>query len=188
MTRKGCLDRPTLRAVAAGRCPKERLPAVPRNLAKCSRCRAAVISAAAGVRGPGETVVLKRPRRVVGRISKALVVAASMTAAGAAWRRTVASKPPELTTRASLQPQSVLEVPGAETPHPSTVASPETPTVVQDPATEKPLERQIAPADSKPELTMVGVASAAGCGGHTSRRSGAGIAGDFTRYAKPPRP
>jgi hypothetical protein len=63
MIRKDCLDRQTFRAVAAGRCPKERLAAVQRHLARCSRCRAAVVAAAAGVRGPGETVVLKRPSR-----------------------------------------------------------------------------------------------------------------------------
>lgn len=145
MTRKDCFDRQTLRAVAAGRCPKERLAAVQRHLARCSRCRAAVVAAAAGVRGPDETVVLKRSSRVVSRISKALLVAGSVAAVGAAWRYTVASKPPELTAAASLQPPSAPDMPGAETPHPSTVAWPETSTLVQDPAMEKPFELRVAP-------------------------------------------
>jgi hypothetical protein len=74
-----------------------------------------------------------------------LLVVASVAAVGAAWRYTVASKSPELTAAAPLQPQSVPDVPGAETPQPSTVTPPETPTLVQDPATEKPPELRVAP-------------------------------------------
>jgi hypothetical protein len=145
MTRKDCLDRQTLRAVAAGRCPKERLAAVQRHLARCSRCRAAVVSAAAGVRGPGETVVLKRPSRVVGRISKALLVVASVAAVGAAWRYTVVSKP-ESTAAVPLQAQSVPAMPLVEDEQALTVTSSGTPSLfAQDPVAERPLDRLVAP-------------------------------------------
>jgi hypothetical protein len=85
MPRKGCLNRPTLLAVARGQCPKERLPLVQRHLASCARCRASVVAAASGIRGPGETVFMHRPRAADRRWPKRLAVAASLLAAGAAW-------------------------------------------------------------------------------------------------------
>lgn len=110
MTRKGCLDRPTLRAIAAGRCPKDRLREVQRHLTKCTRCRTAVVSAASGVRGPGETVVLKRPSRIVSRAAKALAVAASVGALGLAWHHTITVEP-----SAPALAMPVLELPSTET-------------------------------------------------------------------------
>jgi hypothetical protein len=98
MPRKGCLNRPTLLAVARGQCPKERLPLVQRHLASCARCRASVVAAASGIRGPGETVAaasgirgpgetvyMRRPRAADRRWPKWLAVAASLLAAGGAW-------------------------------------------------------------------------------------------------------
>lgn len=83
--RKGCLDRPTLLAVASGRCPRQRLPEVQRHLSSCARCRASVVAAATGVRGPGETVFMSPRRGTSRRWPKRLAVAASLLAAAAAW-------------------------------------------------------------------------------------------------------
>jgi hypothetical protein len=85
-----CLDRRTLSALAAGQCPAKDLRAVQRHLPTCARCRAAVVASAAGVRGPGETVVLKRSGvRGGGRgrtVLKVASVAVSLLVVGGAWR------------------------------------------------------------------------------------------------------
>jgi hypothetical protein len=82
-----CLDRSTLKALAAGRCPREELRAVQRHLPTCARCRAAVVASAAGVRGPGDTVLLTRPgqggaARTGLKVASVLV---SLLVVGGAW-------------------------------------------------------------------------------------------------------
>jgi hypothetical protein len=121
MPRKGCLNRPTLLAVARGQCPKERLPLVQRHLASCAHCRASVVAAASGIRGPGETVFMRRPRGAARRWPKWLAVAASLLAATAAWLYGASPpKPPaaiqhtESEVRTALKPAEPL--PRAATP------------------------------------------------------------------------
>jgi hypothetical protein len=108
-----CLDRRTLSALAAGRCPTKDLRAVQRHLPTCARCRAAVVASAAGVRGPGDTVVLKRsdavgsgggPARTALKVGSVVV---SLLVVGVAWRygqsSTLAeSSPPAAAPSASL--------------------------------------------------------------------------------------
>jgi hypothetical protein len=132
MPRKGCLNRPTLLAVARGQCPKERLPLVQRHLASCAFCRASVVAAASGIRGPGETVYMRRPRVADHRWPKRLAVAASLLAAGAAWLYGSPPEPPPAVTpptasegRAALKPAppparaaaSSFSEPAPPTPH-----------------------------------------------------------------------
>jgi hypothetical protein len=57
-----CLASVEMKSIAAGRRTEKELVLVRRHLAECARCRAALAARAAGVPGPGETVVLKRPR------------------------------------------------------------------------------------------------------------------------------
>jgi ribosomal protein S27AE len=90
---KSCLDRSTLTAVAKGRYPKDKLAEVKRHLERCPRCRAGVVAAAVGVRGPGDTVVYKRPGTTVRRGLKGLAVAVSLLVAGGAWRYSSSVKP-----------------------------------------------------------------------------------------------
>lgn len=82
-----CLDRSTLKALAAGRCPPKELRAVQRHLPTCARCRAAVVASAAGVRGPGDTVLLTRRGRGGARTGlKVASVALSLLVVAGAWR------------------------------------------------------------------------------------------------------
>jgi len=93
---------------------------VRRHLPTCARCRAAVVASAAGVRGPGDTVLLKRSSEPTrwGAALKVSSVVVSLLVAGAAWRYgapaassqpapTPAFAQPTPTTSLSDQPASV---------------------------------------------------------------------------------
>src|SRR5262245_58898459 len=58
--RADCLRRDQIRLIASGRSTEQNLTVLRRHLAECARCRAAVAARAGGVRGPGDTVLLKR--------------------------------------------------------------------------------------------------------------------------------
>jgi hypothetical protein len=126
---RDCLDRPTLKALAEGRCPKSELARVRRHLPNCARCRAAVVAAAAGVRGPGDTVLLTRagsggPARTGLKVAS---VAVSLVVAGAAWRFGVSapsvSAPSFSATSPALAPASPALAPAS--PAPPIPAAPE---------------------------------------------------------------
>lgn len=118
MSRVGCLERSTVKSLAAGRCPQRELAAAHRHLAECARCRAAVVAAACGVEGPGETVLMKRSDEREGSIGAAWKVAAvaiSVLAAGATWRFAAVGKAAEPRLQLSAQPPSgagVVAAPG----------------------------------------------------------------------------
>ena|SRR5688572_27749061 len=105
--RQGCLDRRTLTALATGRCPREKLSLVREHLEGCTRCRAAVVSAATGVRGPGETVLLRRPVVRDRRGLKRAAVVVSLLAVVAAWGYG-ASPGPAVVPLSSVQVQAAL--------------------------------------------------------------------------------
>jgi hypothetical protein len=108
-----CLKRDAIKALATGRCPKNELEAVRRHLAGCARCRAAVVAAASGRRGPGDTVVLKRSGGALRTGFKLGAIALSLLVTGAAWRygaalkSTDSARPRGTQLQAPLQPGSV---------------------------------------------------------------------------------
>jgi hypothetical protein len=128
-----CLDRRTLSALAAGRCPTKDLRAVQRHLPTCARCRAAVVASAAGVRGPGDTVVLKRSDAVGaagGRTRTVLKVGSvvvSLLVVGGAWRFGQSSPLPEASPPAAAPAASspAASSPAASSPAASSSAASE---------------------------------------------------------------
>src|SRR4051812_39472877 len=106
----GCLDHRLLSEVAAGRCPKERLAEVQRHLAVCKRCRGAVVAKATGIRGPGDTVLMRRPPppRSHGAL-KFLAVAVSLLAVGGAWVFTALPKPTATLRALTVQVKAALQ-------------------------------------------------------------------------------
>ena len=103
---ENCLSRETVKSIAKGRCPRKELTAARRHLADCPRCRAAVVAAAHGVEGPGDTVLLKRSGGAVSKGLKVAAVSASILATGAAWRYGTAPKaePPRDVRAQALEP------------------------------------------------------------------------------------
>jgi hypothetical protein len=103
---ENCLSRETVKSIARGRSPKKELAAARRHLADCPRCRAAVVAAAHGVEGPGDTVLLKRSGGAVSKTLKVVAVSASILATGAAWRYGTAPKaePPRDARALALEP------------------------------------------------------------------------------------
>src|SRR5688572_29343779 len=122
-----CLDRRTLSALAAGRCPRKELSAVQRHLPTCARCRAAVVASAAGVRGPGDTVLLTRPGQRRGGPARTALklasVAASVLVVGAAWfyGSALSEAPPPARTSSTPAP-ATIEPPAR--PEPATHVDP----------------------------------------------------------------
>lgn len=105
---ENCLSREVVKSIARGRSPKKELTAARRHLADCPRCRAAVVAAAHGVEGPGDTVLLKRGSNAVPKGFKAAAVAASILATGAAWRYTATprAEPPRDVRSLALEPSA----------------------------------------------------------------------------------
>jgi hypothetical protein len=105
---ENCLSREVVKSIARGRSPKKELTAARRHLADCPRCRAAVVAAAHGVEGPGDTVLLKRSSGAVPKGFKVAAVAASILATGAAWRYTATPKaePPRDVRSLALEPSA----------------------------------------------------------------------------------
>jgi hypothetical protein len=86
VSREGCLARRLVKSLGAGRCPKEELAMAQRHLSECARCRAAVVAAATGLRGPGETVVMMRRASASAPAGvKVAAVLMSLLVAGWAW-------------------------------------------------------------------------------------------------------
>lgn len=108
-----CVDRPTLIAIAAGRCPLPWLPYLRRHLPECSRCQARVVRAAGGRLGD---TVDDEYRRLPLRWLCALAVAASLVAAAVVWVR---GEPPSVQTSTSML-EAISPIDGA-TPAPSAV-------------------------------------------------------------------
>jgi hypothetical protein len=103
---ENCLSRETVKSIARGRSPKKELAAARRHLADCPRCRAAVVAAAHGVEGPGDTVLLKRSGGAVSKTLKVVAVSASILATGAAFRYGASPKaePPRDGRAQALEP------------------------------------------------------------------------------------
>jgi hypothetical protein len=110
----GCLARAQIKAIAAGRCTGKELAIVRRHLAECARCRAAVAARAGGVRGPGDTVLLKPRKAPLPTALKVGAVVLSLAVVVGAWR--YASAPPAtlvlpLEPAATTAPAAPIEPP-----------------------------------------------------------------------------
>jgi len=113
---ENCLKRDAVKSLAAGRYPKNELVAVRRHLAECARCRAAVVAAASGLRGPGDTVLLKRSEAgTVPTWLKLGVFAVSVLVAGGAWRYGGALKSTDSGRPRGVQVQAPLEAASVST-------------------------------------------------------------------------
>jgi hypothetical protein len=131
---QNCLDQRTVKSIAAGRCLPKELFEAGRHLPGCARCRAAVVAAASGIRGPGETIVLKRSSRKGLTWLKVAASLISVLVAGAAWRYGAALRPslpprveavrvqtalaPAASREASPSPESPAPARGAPAPEP----------------------------------------------------------------------
>jgi hypothetical protein len=109
----GCLARAQIKAIAAGRCTEKELAIVRRHLAECARCRAAVAARAGGVRGPGDTVLLKPEKAPLPTGLKLGAVAFSVAVVVGAWR--YASAPPA-TLVSPLEPAASTAPPAPTEP------------------------------------------------------------------------
>lgn len=125
-----CLGSGEIKAIAAGRRTERELAVVRRHLSECARCRAAVAARAAGVPGPGETVVLKAQRKAAFPTGlKVASVVASLAVVAGAWR--YAGAPANQHADATLAREataSVASLGSAPTSEqPATLASPPVP-------------------------------------------------------------
>jgi hypothetical protein len=112
-----CVDRPTLTAVATGRCPVRWLRNIRRHLPECPRCHSRVVRAAQGRLGD---TVDDEPRRLPRRWPGALAVAASAVAAALVWFR---AEPRFVQAPVPLARDSVPPI-EVSTSMPSTVVAP----------------------------------------------------------------
>jgi hypothetical protein len=110
---KGCLARAQIKAIASGRGTEKELAIVRRHLAECARCRAAVAARAGGVRGPGDTILLKPEKAPLPIGLKFGAVALSVAVVVGAWR--YASAPPA-TLALPLEPAASTAPPAPPAP------------------------------------------------------------------------
>lgn len=113
-----CLDRQTLLVAAAGKCPREKLPAIRRHIGKCFRCRDLVARVASGER-LGDTVEQAPPGVLRCRTLKTLLVLVSMIGIVFALP---AAGPIDEPHRDPVTPQATVPVTAA-VPAPTTTAT-----------------------------------------------------------------
>lgn len=104
--RAACLRRDQILLIASGRSTEQNLTVLRRHLAECGRCRAAVAARAGGVRGPGDTVLLKREKARLPNGIKIIAVAISLLVVIGAWRYAGAPSAATLAAPAATEPAS----------------------------------------------------------------------------------
>lgn len=94
-----------------GRSTEKELLTLRRHLTECARCRAAVAARAGGVRGPGDTVLLKPTKRGLPVGFKVGAVAMSLAVVVGAWRFTKApaASPSPVASVAAVSPVEASE-------------------------------------------------------------------------------
>jgi hypothetical protein len=157
---ENCLSRETVKSIARGRSPKKELASARRHLADCPRCRAAVVAAAHGVEGPGDTVLLKRSGGAVSKTLKVVAVSASILATGAAWRYGTSPKaePPRAARALALEPAASAAGSTEEQPARASVSSSSTwqrSVTVQQLGAPAP-EREATPGPAQPPDESLG--------------------------------